>query len=51
MAIVRLPRHEELNQVVTERIAALEGIEDTYTMVAFEAYSQHDLEAMFAIGG
>ena len=50
VAIVRVPRLEELNQVVTERIAALAGIEDTYTMVAFEAYSRHDLEAMFSIG-
>src|SRR3954447_4968682 len=50
VAIVRLPRLEELNRVVTERIAALPGIANTYTMVAFEAYSQHDLEAMFSIG-
>ncbi len=51
VAIVRVPRLEELSEVVTERVAALSGIEDTYTMVAFETYSQHDLEAMFAIGG
>jgi hypothetical protein len=28
----------------------VEGIERTYTMVAFEAYSRHDLDAMFSIG-
>ena len=50
VAIVRVARLEELNEVVTSRIARLGGIEDTYTMVAFEAYSQHDLEAMFSIG-
>src|SRR3954451_2661265 len=50
VAIVRVPRLEELSEVATERIAGLEGIEETYTMVAFEAYSRHDLEAMFSIG-
>jgi DNA-binding Lrp family transcriptional regulator len=50
IALVRVPRHEQLAEVVTERIARLTGIADTYTMVAFEAYSQHDLEAMFSIG-
>jgi hypothetical protein len=35
---------------VTERLARLPGIARTYTMVAFEAYSRHDLEAMFSIG-
>jgi DNA-binding Lrp family transcriptional regulator len=50
IALVRVPRHEQLAEVVTERIARLTGIADTYTMVAFEAYSRHDLEAMFSIG-
>ena len=51
VAIVRVPRYEQVNDVVTERIAGLAGISDTYTMMAFEAYSKHDLEAMFSIGG
>ena len=50
IALVRVTRHEQLAEVVTERIARLAGIADTYTMVAFETYSQHDLEAMFSIG-
>jgi hypothetical protein len=37
--------------VVTQRFAALEGIKRTHTLVAFEVYSQHDLEALFSIGG
>jgi len=36
---------------VTESLAQLPGIERTYTMTAFRAYSEHDLEAMFSIGG
>jgi DNA-binding Lrp family transcriptional regulator len=50
LAIVRVPREEQVAEVVTERMARLPGIADTYTMVAFEAFSQHDLEAMFSIG-
>jgi DNA-binding Lrp family transcriptional regulator len=51
VAIVRVPRHEQLADVVTGRIGALSGVGRTQTMVAFEAFSRHDLEAMFAIGG
>jgi DNA-binding Lrp family transcriptional regulator len=50
VAILRLPRHEELAELVTGKLARLRGIERTYTMVAFEVFSQHDLEAMFSIG-
>ena len=50
VAMLRVARPEELAQVVTGRLARLPGIARTYTMVAFEAYSQHDLEAMFSIG-
>lgn len=50
VAIVRVAEPEELASSVTERLARLEGIERTYTMVAFEVYSRHDLEAMFSIG-
>ena len=50
VAILRVRRPEDLAQVVTERLARLPGIARTYTMVAFEAYSRHDLEAMFSLG-
>jgi DNA-binding Lrp family transcriptional regulator len=51
VAIVRVREHEQLASVVTERIGQLEGVTRTHTMVAFEAFSQHDLEALFSIGG
>ncbi|MFL5866612.1 MAG: Lrp/AsnC family transcriptional regulator [Thermoleophilaceae bacterium] len=51
VAIVRVPEHDRLAAVVTEHLAGLDGIERTYTMVAFEVFSEHDLEAMFSIGG
>ena len=50
VAILRVPRPEDLAQVVTGTLARLPGIARTYTMVAFEAYSQHDLDAMFSLG-
>jgi DNA-binding Lrp family transcriptional regulator len=50
VAIVRVPRPEALAEVVRNRLATLPGIERTHTMVAFEVFSQHDLEAMFSIG-
>ncbi len=50
VAIVRVRHHEELAEIVTRHIAALEGIVSTRTLVAFRAYSRHDLEAMFDLG-
>jgi DNA-binding Lrp family transcriptional regulator len=50
VAILRVPQADELAELVTGRLARLRGIEETYTMVAFEVFSQHDLEAMFSIG-
>ena len=51
VAIVGVQRHEELAEVVTNRIGGLTGVRRTQTMVAFEAFSRHDLEALFSIGG
>jgi DNA-binding Lrp family transcriptional regulator len=49
-AIVRVRQHEELADVVNGGIAALDGIVHTTTMIAFRAYSKHDLESMFGLG-
>jgi len=50
VAIVRVREHDELADVVTRRIGALPGIVRTETMVAFQAFSRHDLEAIWAVG-
>jgi len=50
VAILRVREHEALADLVTGRLAALPGIRRTKTMVAFEVFSRHDLEAMFSIG-
>ena len=50
VAIVRVPDHEQLADVVTGTISTLPGVSRTQTMVAFQAYSRHDLEALFSVG-
>ena len=50
VAILRLRDAGQLAELVTSRISGLKGVERTETMVAFEAFSRHDLEALFSIG-
>jgi DNA-binding Lrp family transcriptional regulator len=50
VAVVHVKRHEDLREVVTGGMGALTGVARTQTMVAFEVFSRHDLEAMFSIG-
>jgi DNA-binding Lrp family transcriptional regulator len=50
VAVVRVPDPEQLADVVTGHIGKLPGITRTQTMVAFAAYSRHDLEALFSLG-
>ena len=50
VAILRLRDHDQLRDVVTGKIAQLEGVVATQTLVAFEVYSRHDLEALFSVG-
>ena len=50
VAIVRVPRHEMLAEIITGQLVKQPGVTRTQTMVAFEVFSEHDLEAMFSIG-
>jgi DNA-binding Lrp family transcriptional regulator len=50
VAMLRLREHDQLAEVVTNRISQLGGVTRTRTMVAFEVYSRHDLEALFSVG-
>ena len=50
VAIIRVREPDGLAEVIRNRLAQLDGIKRTHTMVAFEVYSQHDLEALFSIG-
>jgi len=50
VAIVRVRHHEELADVIADRLNKVSGILDTQTHIAFRAYSKHDLEAAFSLG-
>jgi DNA-binding Lrp family transcriptional regulator len=50
VAILRLREHNELAEIVTGGLSQLDGVIKTQTMVAFEVYSKHDLEALFSVG-
>ncbi|HEY2437140.1 MAG TPA: Lrp/AsnC ligand binding domain-containing protein [Solirubrobacteraceae bacterium] len=50
IAIARVREHDDLAKIVTTHLTRLDGIERTQTMVAFQQFSAHDLEAMFGLG-
>jgi DNA-binding Lrp family transcriptional regulator len=50
VAVVRVREHDELADVVTRGISRLAGVVDTRTLIAFQAYSRHDLEAIWDVG-
>jgi DNA-binding Lrp family transcriptional regulator len=50
IAIVRVATNEDLANLVTNKMRAIKEIEKTETMLAFKAYSRHDLESMFSVG-
>jgi DNA-binding Lrp family transcriptional regulator len=50
VAVVRVQDHEDLASVIPGGVAKVEGVERTETLIAFQVYSKHDLEAMFSVG-
>lgn len=50
VVILRVPSNEALADLVTLGMLQVQGIIESETLISFRAYSQHDLEAMFAIG-
>jgi DNA-binding Lrp family transcriptional regulator len=50
VAIVRVREHDGLAKIVTQHLTKLRNVEKTQTMVAFQQFSAHDLEAMFGLG-
>ncbi|MGA3025789.1 MAG: Lrp/AsnC ligand binding domain-containing protein [Bryobacteraceae bacterium] len=50
VAVARVRDHETLADLVTGRVQGIPGIKTTNTLIAFRAYSQRDLEAMWDIG-
>jgi DNA-binding Lrp family transcriptional regulator len=50
VAVARVPNHDGLADLVAGSVQKVPGIEATNTLIAFRAYSQRDLEAMWDIG-
>jgi DNA-binding Lrp family transcriptional regulator len=50
VAMVRVREQRSLAELVTQRLAEVPGVGRTQTMVAFEVFSRHDLEALFSVG-
>jgi DNA-binding Lrp family transcriptional regulator len=50
VAILRVRDNDALAALVTEQMLRVGGITDTETLIAFRAFSRHDLESMFAVG-
>ena len=49
-AIIRVRDYEQIAQLVPGKLAKIEGITRTQTMMAFKCYSRRDLEEMWEIG-
>jgi len=50
VAIARVKSNDDLADLVTKNLLKIDAILKTETMLAFQAYSRHDLESMFSIG-
>lgn len=50
IAMIRVSAFETVAEVVTDRISKVPGVIETTTHLAFRAFSQHDLDATFALG-
>jgi DNA-binding Lrp family transcriptional regulator len=50
IAMVRVSDHEQIADVVADRLNKVPGVVSTETHIAFRAYSAHDLEAAFSLG-
>jgi len=50
VAIIRVANNDALADLVTGKLARMEGIAKTETMVAFRAFSRYDIASMFQIG-
>jgi DNA-binding Lrp family transcriptional regulator len=50
IVLVRVAGHEQVADVVADRLNKVVGVRETETHIAFRAYSSHDLEAAFSLG-
>ena len=50
VAIARVLSNDALADLVTQKLLSIDSILKSETMLAFKAFSRHDLEAMFRVG-
>ena len=50
IVLIRVASHDQVAEVVTDRLNKVAGVLSTETHIAFRAYSTHDLEAAFSLG-
>jgi DNA-binding Lrp family transcriptional regulator len=50
LAMVRVRTHDEISDVVADRLNKVEGVLSTQTQIAFRTFSHHDLDEAFSIG-
>jgi DNA-binding Lrp family transcriptional regulator len=50
IVMVRVRNHDDVAEVVADRLNKVPGVLSTETHIAFRAYSRHDLESAFAVG-
>lgn len=50
VAIARLKEHDDLADLMAERIGELDGIENTETLIAFKTFAKKDLGMLWDIG-
>ncbi|MDQ3249008.1 MAG: Lrp/AsnC ligand binding domain-containing protein [Chloroflexota bacterium] len=50
VAMIRVKTNEQMADLVTNQMLKVSGIEKSETLIAFRAFSRHDLEGMFSLG-
>lgn len=50
IAMVKVSEHEQLADVIADKIGKVNGVTDTDTHIAFRTYSKEDLGAAFSLG-
>jgi DNA-binding Lrp family transcriptional regulator len=51
IVMIRVANHDQIAEVVADRLNKVPGVVSTETHIAFRTYSAHDLEAAFSLGG
>lgn len=50
IAIARVQKHEDLADVIADKLSKVKSVVSTTTQISFRAYSQRDLDAAYSLG-